>query len=90
MSVFLLFLVCVGGLVNGGTLEMKNSKGETFSYKDRLLQETKVFDIRDRFGQKLSSSASDNHQQQQVYTSKALAFRSCAPLHCQGGGQGLP
>ena len=77
--------------MNGGTLEMKNSKGETFSYKDRLLQETKVFDIRDRFDQKLSSSASDFHQQkQQVDTSQALAFRSRAPLHCQGGGQGFP
>ena len=59
MLVFLLFLVFVGGLVTGGgrTLELKNSKGETFSYKDRLLQETEVFDIRDRFDQKLYSSA---------------------------------
>ena len=53
MLVFLLSLVFVGGLVNGGgkRLEMKNSKGETFSYKDRLLQEAEVFDIRDRFEQ---------------------------------------
>ena len=38
-------------------MELKNSKGETFSYKDRLLQETEVYDIRDRFDQKLYSSA---------------------------------
>ena len=53
MLVFPLLLVFVGGLVTGGgrTLELKNSKGETFSYKDRLLQEAEVFDIRDRFEQ---------------------------------------
>ena len=51
MLVFGFFLVLGGGLVNGGgkTLEMKNSKGETFSYKERLQLETDVFDIKDRF-----------------------------------------
>ena len=50
MLVFLLSLAVVGELVNGGgrTLSMKNSKGETFSYKDRLQKEAEVFDIRDR------------------------------------------
>ena len=51
MLVFLLSLAVGGGLVNGGgrTLALKNSKGETFSYKDRLQEEAEVFDIRDRF-----------------------------------------
>ena len=51
MLVFCFFLVLGGGWVNGGgkTLEMKNSKGETFSYKERLQLETDVFDIKDRF-----------------------------------------
>ena len=89
MLVFLLFLVFVGGLVHGGAraLEMKNSKGETFSYKDRLQQETEVYDIKDRFDQKLCSSA-DHHQQ--VNDSQALAFRASAPLQRQGGGKGVP
>ena len=33
----------------GQVLEIKNSKGETFSYKDRVAQEKEVFDIKDRF-----------------------------------------
>ena len=89
MLVFLLSLVFAGGLVTGGgrRLEMKNSAGETFSYKDRLLQETEVYDIRDRFDQKLCSIVTDHHQQ--VNASQALAFRPSAPLQRQGGGKGI-
>ena len=51
MLLFLFLLVagqaCAEG--SGQVLQIKNSKGETFSYKDRVAQEKEVFDIKDRF-----------------------------------------
>ena len=51
MLLFLFFLVAGQACAEGGgqVLEIKNSKGETFSYKDRVAQEKEVFDIKDRF-----------------------------------------
>ena len=51
MLLFLFLLVAGQASAEGGgrVLEIKNSKGETFSYKDRVAQEKEVFDIKDRF-----------------------------------------
>ena len=51
MLLFLFLLVAgqAGAEGGGQVLEIKNSKGETFSYKDRVAQEKEVFDIKDRF-----------------------------------------
>ena len=51
MLLFLFLLVAGQASAEGGgqVQEIKNSKGETFSYKDRVAQEKEVFDIKDRF-----------------------------------------
>merc|ERR1711963_734057 len=54
MLLFLFLLVAGQASAEGGgrVLEIKNSKGETFSYKDRVAQEKEVFDIKDRSTQR--------------------------------------
>jgi len=54
MLLFLFLLVAgqAGAEGSGQVLQIKNSKGETFSYKDRVAQEKEVFDIKDRSTQR--------------------------------------
>ena len=77
MLLFLFLLVAGQASAEGGgqVLEIKNSKGETFSYKDRVAQEKEVFDIKDRFVIKSKYTFSSNRSKPiQIDAEKALAI----------------
>ena len=77
MLLFLFLLVAgqAGAERGGQVLEIKNSKGETFSYKDRVAQEKEVFDIKDRFAIILKYTLTCNRCKPiQIDAEKALAI----------------
>ena len=83
MLLFLFLLVAGQASAEGGgrVLEIKNSKGETFSYKDRVAQEKEVFDIKDRFAIILNYTLISNRCKLiQIDAEKAVAIWPSASL----------